>query len=79
MEGTRKKLGLAGKALDYFRDPAVAMWRKCIGTVAGLYALAPLDFIPDVVLVLGQKHAERRALVIAPMQIHPADIILSLG
>jgi uncharacterized membrane protein YkvA (DUF1232 family) len=35
-------------------DPRVATWTKLIPPVALAYVISPLDFIPDVVLGLGQ-------------------------
>ena len=35
------------------RDPAVSLWRKAVGLLAVLYAVFPLDAIPDVIPVIG--------------------------
>jgi uncharacterized membrane protein YkvA (DUF1232 family) len=47
--------------LDQFRltlrlmtDPRVPLWTKAIPVLALLYVLSPVDFIPDVIPVLGQ-------------------------
>lgn len=48
-----QKLSLAGKVLDYIRDPAVALWRKGAGLAAALYVISPIDIIPDVFPVIG--------------------------
>ena len=37
----------------YFRDGAVPRWRKLLGLVAVAYAVMPVDFIPDVLPVVG--------------------------
>ena len=36
------------------RDPRVPLWAKAIPVLAVLYVLSPLDFIPDIIPVLGQ-------------------------
>jgi uncharacterized membrane protein YkvA (DUF1232 family) len=43
--------GLLFKAIAYFRDPSVALWKKLIGVAAVLYAVWPLDVIPDVPVI----------------------------
>lgn len=48
-----KKAGIARRTWDYFRDPAVALWRKAGGLAAAVYVLSPIDFVPDVIPVLG--------------------------
>lgn len=53
MEEEKQKLSLAGKVLDYARDPAVALWRKGAGLAAVLYVISPIDLIWDVVPVIG--------------------------
>jgi uncharacterized membrane protein YkvA (DUF1232 family) len=52
MEETRK-LSLAGKVLNYIRDPAVAVWRKGAGLLAAVYVISPVDIVPDVLPLLG--------------------------
>ena len=42
---------LAGRLL---REPCVPLGAKAVPLLAGLYLLAPLDFIPDVLPLLGQ-------------------------
>jgi uncharacterized membrane protein YkvA (DUF1232 family) len=37
----------------YVRNPRVAGWKKVLGLLAVVYALAPIDAIPDVVPLLG--------------------------
>lgn len=36
------------------RDPRVPLWTKSIAFLGVIYILSPLDFIPDVFLVIGQ-------------------------
>jgi uncharacterized membrane protein YkvA (DUF1232 family) len=51
--GQLEKLSLGTKALRYVRDPAVAAWRKLLGVAAVAYLISPVDFIPDVIPLLG--------------------------
>lgn len=44
---------LPQQALRYFRDPGVKTWRKFVGVAALAYAIMPVDFIPDVIPLLG--------------------------
>lgn len=37
-----------------FCDPRVPLYAKAVPALALLYALSPLDFVPDIVPVLGQ-------------------------
>ncbi len=37
----------------FFRNPAVPSWRKWAGLVALAYVIMPLDFLPDVLPVVG--------------------------
>lgn len=37
----------------YVRSASVARWKKLLGVLAVLYAVMPIDLIPDVVPVLG--------------------------
>lgn len=37
----------------YVRSPSVARWKKLLGVLAVVYAVMPVDLIPDVVPVLG--------------------------
>lgn len=37
----------------YVRSPRVAGWKKVLGVLALVYAVAPIDAIPDVVPLLG--------------------------
>ena len=37
----------------YVRSPRVATWKKVLGVAAVLYAVLPIDAIPDVVPILG--------------------------
>ncbi|MCB9450802.1 MAG: DUF1232 domain-containing protein [Anaerolineaceae bacterium] len=36
------------------RDPRVPLWTKSIAFLGVIYILSPLDFIPDVFLIIGQ-------------------------
>ena len=38
---------------SYVRSPRVARWKKVMGVLAVLYAVLPVDVIPDVVPVFG--------------------------
>jgi len=48
-----KKLGLWTRAVRYFRDPQVDLWRKLMGLWAVLYVASPFDLVPDVIPVFG--------------------------
>jgi uncharacterized membrane protein YkvA (DUF1232 family) len=37
----------------YVRSPRVARWKKLLGVVAVLYAIMPIDFVPDAIPILG--------------------------
>ncbi len=37
----------------YVRSRSVARWKKVLGVLAVIYAVAPIDFIPDVVPIFG--------------------------
>jgi uncharacterized membrane protein YkvA (DUF1232 family) len=37
----------------YVRSPRVSRWKKVLGVLAVLYAVMPVDLIPDVVPVFG--------------------------
>lgn len=37
----------------YVKSPKVAGWKKVLGLLAVVYALAPIDLIPDVVPLVG--------------------------
>ncbi len=41
------------KALGYFRDPKVALWRKLMGIGAAAYVLSPIDLVPDGLPLVG--------------------------
>jgi uncharacterized membrane protein YkvA (DUF1232 family) len=45
--------GFPAQALGYFRDPAVATWRKLLGLGALLYTAWPIDAVPDFIPWLG--------------------------
>jgi len=59
------------------RDPRVPIWAKAIPVIGIIYVLSPLDFIPDVVIGLGQL--DDLAIVIAGMRLFaavvPQDIV----
>lgn len=38
---------------SYVRSPRVARWKKVMGVLAVLYAVMPVDLVPDVVPVFG--------------------------
>lgn len=48
-----QKLSFPTRALRYFRDPIVPLWRKSIALLAVAYVVFPFDAIPDVIPVLG--------------------------
>lgn len=49
------------------KDPRVPIWAKAIPVVGLLYVLSPLDFIPDVLIGLGQL--DDLAIVIGGMRL----------
>ena len=59
------------------RDPRVPIWAKAIPVLALLYVLSPLDFIPDLVVGLGQL--DDLAIVLGGMRLFasvvPQDIV----
>ena len=59
------------------RDPRVPIWAKAIPVLALLYVLSPLDFIPDLVIGLGQL--DDLAIVLGGMRLFasvvPQDIV----
>jgi uncharacterized membrane protein YkvA (DUF1232 family) len=59
------------------RDPRVPIWAKAIPVVGILYVLSPLDFIPDVLPILGQL--DDLAIVLGGMRLFasmvPQDIV----
>ena len=59
------------------RDPRVPLWAKAIPVLGIIYVLSPLDFIPDVMIGLGQL--DDLAIVLAGMRLFaavvPADIV----
>ncbi len=49
--------GILDQVLLTFRllfDPRVPFWAKLIGIAPVIYVISPIDFIPDVILGLGQ-------------------------
>ncbi len=38
---------------SYVRSPRVAKWKKVLGVLAVVYAILPVDLVPDVVPVFG--------------------------
>ena len=59
------------------RDPRVPLWAKAIPVLGIIYVLSPLDFIPDVMIGLGQL--DDLAIIIGGMRLFasvvPADIV----
>lgn len=59
------------------RDPRVPIWAKVIPVLGLVYVLSPLDFIPDVLIGLGQL--DDLAIVIGGMRLFaavvPQDIV----
>ncbi len=59
------------------RDPRVPLWAKAIPVLGIIYVLSPLDFIPDVIIGLGQL--DDLAIVLGGMRLFasvvPADIV----
>ncbi len=49
------------------RDPRVPIWTKLIPALALLYVLSPLDFIPDILPVIGQ--IDDLTIMLASMQL----------
>lgn len=49
----RKKAGIIRRTWAFFRDPAVATWRKAAGLVAAGYVLFPFDIISDFIPLVG--------------------------
>lgn len=45
--------GLLRSTAAYLQDPEVRLWRKLVGAVGVLYAVWPLDVIPDVIPLVG--------------------------
>lgn len=41
-------------ALRLVRDPRVPLYAKAVPALALLYALSPLDFVPDLIPIVGQ-------------------------
>lgn len=41
------------KVWSYFRDRRVPLWRKAVGILAVVYLFSPVDFVPDVLPVIG--------------------------
>lgn len=37
----------------YVKSPKVALWKKLLGVAAVLYAISPIDLVPDAIPVLG--------------------------
>lgn len=37
----------------YVRSRSVSRWKKLLGVLAVIYAVAPVDFIPDVIPIFG--------------------------
>ncbi|MCI0572738.1 MAG: DUF1232 domain-containing protein [Myxococcaceae bacterium] len=53
MDQTGKQRGFARKALGYFRDMRVPRWKKLGGLLALVYLFSPVDFVPDLLPVVG--------------------------
>jgi uncharacterized membrane protein YkvA (DUF1232 family) len=45
--------GFASKALNFFRDPSVSLWKRLAGVAAVAYILLPIDAVPDVLPIVG--------------------------
>lgn len=45
--------GLLRSTAAYLQDPEVGLWRKLVGAAGVLYAIWPLDLIPDVIPLVG--------------------------
>ena len=41
------------KAISFFRDPTVSIWKKLIGVAAIAYVLLPFDAVPDFIPLFG--------------------------
>jgi len=54
------------------RDPRVPIWAKVIPVIGIIYVLSPLDFIPDVIIGLGQL--DDLAIVIGGMRLFAAVV-----
>lgn len=50
---TPQKPSFPKQVVAYLRDPKVALWRKASGLAAAIYVASPIDFIPDVIPILG--------------------------
>jgi uncharacterized membrane protein YkvA (DUF1232 family) len=63
--------------LALMRDPRVPIWAKVIPILGIVYVLSPLDFIPDVMIGLGQL--DDLAIVLGGMRLFaavvPADVV----
>lgn len=59
------------------RDPRVPLWSKAIPVLVIAYVLSPLDFIPDVIIGLGQL--DDLAIILGGMRMFaavvPEDIV----
>lgn len=59
------------------RDPRVPLWAKAIPVLGIIYVLSPLDFIPDMLIGLGQL--DDLAIVLGGMRLFaavvPADVV----
>ncbi|MFT3710595.1 MAG: DUF1232 domain-containing protein [Archangium sp.] len=38
---------------SYVRSPRVGRWKKVLAVLAVVYAISPIDFVPDVVPIFG--------------------------
>ena len=54
------------------RDPRVPIWAKAIPVIGIIYVLSPLDFIPDVLIGLGQL--DDLAIVIGGMRLFASAV-----
>lgn len=63
--------------LALMRDPRVPIWAKVIPILGIVYVLSPLDFIPDVMIGLGQL--DDLAIILGGMRLFaavvPADVV----
>ncbi len=54
------------------RDPRVPLWAKVIPVLGIIYVLSPLDFIPDVLIGIGQL--DDLAIVLGGMRLFAAVV-----
>jgi len=52
------------------RDPRVRLWAKAVPVLAAVYLISPLDFIPDVLPIIGQVDDLAIALLAVQFFVH---------